>query len=55
MKEKKKAIIKKILAFISIVAIIISIGAIETSNGYSLIFFLGFSALLGLVASEGAE
>lgn len=54
MKEKK-AIIKKVLAFISIVSIIISVGMIEKSDGYSLIFFLGFSALLGLVASEGAE
>lgn len=54
MKEKK-AIIKKILVFISTVAIIISVGAIDRSNGYSLIFFLGFSVLLGLVASEGAE
>lgn len=54
MKEKK-AIIKKILVFICTVAIIISVGAIDRSNGYSLIFFLGFSALLGLVASEGAE
>jgi hypothetical protein len=50
----KKRIIKSIIAFVSVIVMIISVGAIEASDGYSISCFLAFSILLGLVASEGA-